>query len=139
MKIALTLLATLLLAFGQSNVYGQKKFELADYAKFVNISDPQISPDGKSVVIVVSRPDYVQNRFNAELVLINIADGKKRVLTQDRFAVSSPRWSPNGDQLAFISRIGQGKDVNNQLFLLSMQGGEAKQITKSPKGVQHFA
>ena len=139
MKIALTLLATLLLAFGQSNVYGQKKFELADYAKFVNISDPQISPDGKSVVIVVSRPDYVQNRFNAELVLINIADGKKRVLTQDRFAVSSPRWSPNGDQLAFISRIGQGKDVNNQIFLLSMQGGEAKQITKSPKGVQHFA
>ena len=139
MKIALTLLATLLLAFGQSNVYGQKKFELADYAKFVNISDPQISPDGKSVVIVVSRPDYVQNRFNAELVLINIADGKKRVLTQDRFAVSSPRWSPNGEQLAFLSRIGQGKDATNQLFLLSMQGGEAKQITKSPKGVQHFA
>ena len=46
----------------------QKKFELADYAKFVSISDPQISPNGKSVIIVVSRPDYVNNRFNAELV-----------------------------------------------------------------------
>ena len=117
----------------------QKKLELADYAKFVNISDPQISPDGKNVVIVVSRPDYVNNRFNAELVLIDVASGKKSVLTQDRFAVSSPRWSPNGEQLAFISKIGQGKEANNQVFLLSMQGGEAKQLTKAPKGVQHFA
>jgi dipeptidyl aminopeptidase/acylaminoacyl peptidase len=118
----------------------QKKFELADYAKFVNISDPQIAPDGKSVVIVVSRPDYVNNRFNAELVLIDVASGKRRVLTsQDRLAVSSPRWSPNGDQLAFISRVGQGKDAGNQIFILSMQGGEAKQVTKAPKGVQHFA
>jgi dipeptidyl aminopeptidase/acylaminoacyl peptidase len=48
-----------LLGLGQGNVYGQKKFELADYAKFVNISDPQISPDGKNIVIVVSKPDYV--------------------------------------------------------------------------------
>ena len=139
MRIVFTLLTTFLLAFGQSNVYGQKKFELVDYAKFVNITDPQISPDGKSVVIVVARPDYVQNRFNAELVLVDVASGKKRVITQDRFAVSSPRWSPNGEQLAFISKVGQGKDALNQIFLLSMHGGEAKQITKASKGVQHFA
>jgi len=120
-------------------IIAQKKFELADYAKFVNISDPQISPDGKSIVIVVSRPDYVNNRYNAELVLVNVASGKKRILTQDRFAVSSPRWSPNGEQLAFISKASQAKDANNQIFLLSMLGGEAKQITKAPKGVQHFA
>ncbi|MFX7776533.1 DPP IV N-terminal domain-containing protein, partial [Acinetobacter baumannii] len=82
------------------------KFELSDYAKFVNIADPQISPDGKSVVIVVSRPDYINNRFNAELVLVDVASGKKRVLTQDRYSVSSPRWSPNGEQIAFISRAG---------------------------------
>ncbi len=139
MRIAFTLFATLLLAFSQSTVYGQKKFELADYAKFINITDPQISPDGKSVVIVVARPDYVQNRFNAELVLVDVVSGKKSVLTQDRFAVSSPRWSPNGEQLAFISRVGQGKDALNQIFLLSMKAGEAKQITKAAKGVQHFA
>ncbi len=117
----------------------QKKFELADYAKFVNISDPQIAPDGKSIVIVVSRPDYVNNRYNAELVLVDVVSGKKRVLTQDRIAVSSPRWSPNGEQLAFISKVGQGKEASNQIVLLSMRGGEARQITKAPKGVQHFS
>jgi dipeptidyl aminopeptidase/acylaminoacyl peptidase len=82
MRIAFTLLATILLAFGQRNVYGQKKFELADYAKFVNISDPQISPDGKSVVIVVSRPDYIQNRFNAELVLSCNTNGTGKALVE---------------------------------------------------------
>jgi dipeptidyl aminopeptidase/acylaminoacyl peptidase len=135
----ITLLFIALINVFSLHLFAQKKFELADYAKFVSISDPQISPDGKSVVIVVSRPDYVNNRFNAELVLVDVASGKKHVLTQDRYAVSSPRWSPNGEQLAFISRAGQGKDASNQIFLLSMQGGEAKQITKAPKGVQHFA
>ena len=139
MRIAFTLLTTLLLVFGQSNSYGQKKFELADYARFVNITDPQISPDGKKIVVVVARPDYEKNRYNAELVLIDVASGKKSVLTQGRFTVSSPRWSPNGEQLAFISKDGQSKEANNQIFLLSMLGGEAKQITKAPKGVQHFA
>jgi len=122
------------------SIFAQKKFEITDYAKFVNITDPQLSPDGKSVVIVVSRPDYTQNRYNAELVLIDVVSGKKRSLTsQDRFSVSSPRWSPNGEQLAFISKAGSGKDALNQIFLLSMSGGEARQITKAPRGVQHFA
>jgi hypothetical protein len=56
----------------------------------VNIADPQISPNGKSIVIVVSRPDYVNNRHDAELVLVDFATGKRTVLTQDRFSVSSP-------------------------------------------------
>lgn len=129
--LIMNLLVTLLLA--------QKKFELADVAKFTSVGDPQISPDGKNVVIVVSRPDYVQNRFNAELVLVEVATGKRRILTQERSSVSSPRWSANGEELAFLSRVGQGKDATNQIFLLSMFGGEARQLTKAVKGVQHYA
>ena len=124
-----TLVFIALIHLFSSQLLAQKKFELADYAKFVSISDPQISPDGKSIVVVVSRPDYVQNRFNAELVLIDVASGKRSVLTQDRFSVSSPRWSPNGEQLAFIAKTGQAKDAANQIYVLSMQGGEARQMT----------
>lgn len=130
------LLTVVLFCFSTTAVLAQKKFEIADYAKFVNLSDPQISPNGKKVVIVVSRPDYTLNRYNAELVLVDIATGSRTVLTQDRYAVSSPRWSPDGEKLAFLSRTAQG---TTQIFLLSLQGGEAKQITKAPRGVQHFA
>lgn len=128
-----------LVSFCSYSALAQKKFELADVAKLTNVSDPQISPDSKSIAIVVSRPDYTQNRSNAELVLVDIASGKQRVLTQDRPTVSQPRWSPSGEQLAFLARTGQGKEAVNQLFLLSMMGGEAKQLTKTPKGVQHYA
>ncbi len=129
----------LLVPIFTTGIFAQKKFTLSDVAKLTNLSDPQISPDGKTIVLVVSRPDYLQNRYNAELVLIDIATGKKRVLTQERPTVSQPRWSPDGEQLAFLAKAGQGKESTTQLFLLSMLGGEAKQLTKTPKGVQHFA
>jgi dipeptidyl aminopeptidase/acylaminoacyl peptidase len=124
---------------GSSQLLAQKKFEVDDLAKLTNISDPQISPDGKSVVIVVSRPDYQKNRYNGELVLVDIASGKQRVLTFDRFSVSQPRWSPSGDQLTFISRAGQGRESANQIFVLNMGGGEARQLTKASSGIQHYA
>ncbi|MDB5248919.1 MAG: hypothetical protein JWQ40_3313 [Segetibacter sp.] len=119
-------------------VTAQKRFELADLAKLTTISDPQISPDGKSIVLVVSRPEYKQNVFNAELVLIDIASGKQSVLTQNRPVVSQPRWSGDGTQLAFLAKTGTGKEATNQVFILAAFG-EAKQLTKAPKGVQHFS
>ena len=126
MRIKIVVICTCLFVMEHVQVFAQSKFGIDDYAKLVQISDPQISPDGKSVVVVVSRPDYINNRYNAELVLVDVATGNKTVLTQDRFTVSSPRWSPNGEKLAFISKAGTGKDALNQIFLLPLAGGEAK-------------
>jgi len=126
------ILIALLLSLTPS-VFGQTKFGLSEYPKMVNLSDSQISPDGKSVVVVVSRPDYDKNRNNAELVMIDVNSGKKRVLTQNRSAVSSPRWSPDGTLLAFISKAGLTKESLNQIFVLSMNGGEARQVLMPSK------
>ena len=127
-----------LLGLLMTNLFGQTKFELSNVSKLVGLSDPQISPNGKNIVLVASRPDFDKNRYNSELVLVEIATGKKTVLTQDRQSVLQPRWSPNGDKLAFLSRVGLGKEASNQLFILPISGGEAKQITKTSKGVQHY-
>ncbi|HZY80079.1 MAG TPA: S9 family peptidase [Cyclobacteriaceae bacterium] len=130
------LLSVIALMLVSVAVFAQKKFDLAAQGKLVSLSDPQISPDGKSIVIVTSRPDYDANRHNSELVIVDIATGKSRPLTFDRVGVSQPRFSPAGDQLTFLAR---GKDSQTQIFVMNMAGGESKQITKAPKGIQQYA
>ncbi|MDQ2948381.1 MAG: hypothetical protein M3Y27_21000, partial [Acidobacteriota bacterium] len=129
MKTTLWLAAVLCLpAFGA-------RFGIEDLGKLVRVADPQISPDGTRIVAVVSRPNYEDNRYDAELVLIETATQKQRVLTHDRRNLSFPRWSPSGDRIAFLAAAG-GKP---QIFVLPMDGGDAVQATKNANGVQQFA
>jgi dipeptidyl aminopeptidase/acylaminoacyl peptidase len=116
-----------------------RSIELNDYAKITSVSDPQISPDGKTIVFVVSRPNIDQDRSDRELVLIEIATGAQHVLTYERKGVGSPRWSPSGDRLAFVAMDGAGKDAKPQIFILPMAGGEARKITDTPNGIEQFA
>lgn len=123
--------------FGQS----QRRMQLDDLGRIVRVSDPQIAPDGKSVVIVVARANYDEDRYDANLMLVDIATGNQRVLTQDRRGVSHPRFSPPGDRLAFLSTVASatGQQPRPQIFIMPMGGGDARRITNAPKGVQQFA
>ncbi len=112
-----------------------RTFTPDDLGKLVGVGDPQIAPDGKAIVIVVGRPNYDKNRTDTELVLVEIASGKQRVLTHDRQGVGQPRWSPNGDRLAFLART----DGKPQIFVLPMNGGDALKATDAATGVQHYS
>jgi len=102
--------------------------------KVVGVSSPEIAPDGKSVVIVVSRVNYAENRHEPQLVLVDVATQAQRVLT-DKRGLSLPRFSTRGSRLAFLASV----DGKPQVFVLPMGGGESAQVTKSPTGVQQFA
>ncbi len=117
-------------------VSAQKHFEYNDMDKLYTLSDPQISPDGKSILIVVAKPDTLTNKFKSAIHKVHIATQSSQQLTFDRVSVGSPRWSPSGSQVAFIAADAEKK---SQVFLLSMAGGEAKQITNSPTGVFVFS
>ena len=116
-----------------------RHIELNDLTKIVSVSDPQISPDGKTIVFVVSRPNLEKDRSDRELVQIDIASGKQHILTYERRSVGSPRWSPSGDRLAFLAVEGTSKEAQPQIFILPMTGGEARRITDVPNGVEQFA
>ncbi|MFI5166947.1 MAG: S9 family peptidase [Thermoanaerobaculales bacterium] len=117
----------------------RRHFDLEQTAKLVRVADPQIAPDGRSIVVVVSRQDLEANKWESQLVRVDIADGAQRVLTPARKRVSHPRWSPSGDRLAFLAPAGDGKDAKYQIFVLPMNGGEAQRITDAAEGVLHFA
>jgi dipeptidyl aminopeptidase/acylaminoacyl peptidase len=116
-----------------------RRIELNDLAKITSVSDPQISPDGKSIVFVLSRPNLEQDRSDRELVQMEIASGAQHSLTYERKGVGSPRWSPNGDRLAFVAVDGTGKDAKPQVYVLPMSGGEAGKLTDATNGIEQFA
>jgi len=102
--------------------------------KVVRLADPQISPDGKRVAVMLSRANFDENRYDAELTLIEIGSKARRVLTQRR-GLTQPRWSPNSERLAFLAAV----DGKAQIFVLPMDAGEAVQVSKAPQGVQQYA
>ncbi|HWN99461.1 MAG TPA: S9 family peptidase [Blastocatellia bacterium] len=118
-----------------------RRMQLDDLGRVVRVSEPQISPDGMSVVVVVARANYDENRYHGDLVLVDVATGNQRVLTSDRRSVSQPRFSPTGDRLAFLSNIvlATGQQPHAQIFVMPMSGGDVRRLTSAPKGVQQFA
>src|SRR5579864_3164599 len=120
--ISLFLFVTMGLYAGAHGLAQSRHIELNDLTKIVSVSDPQISPDGKTIVVVVSRANVEQDRNERELVQVDIASGAQHPLTYERKTVGSPRWSPSGDRLAFTANDGAGKDAKPQIFVLSMGG-----------------
>jgi len=116
-----------------------RKIELGDLQKIVGVSSPAISPDGKSIVIIVSRVNWDEDRYDSQLVLVDIATGAQRVLTSVRPGLSSPQWSPSGDRLAFLAEVEDEKRAAAQVFVLPANGDAPKQITSAPLGVEQFA
>jgi len=137
--VACATLACAALLFSSPAAAQTRRIELGDFAKIVNVSDPQISPMGKSIVCVVSRANMEDDRFDRDLVLVDITSGEQHVLTHNRKDTGSPRWSPTGDRIAFLAAVGPAKEEKAQIFILPMNGGDAAKLTDAPSGVEQFA
>jgi len=95
------------------------------------VSDPQVSPDGKLVVYVVSELDRATEKSNSDLYLIPSGGGEPRRLTTATGSDNHPRWSPDGRSIAFLSTRGGSA----QVWLLPVDGGEARPLSKLPVDV----
>jgi dipeptidyl aminopeptidase/acylaminoacyl peptidase len=118
-----------------TSAQAQRRMVLDDVRTIVRLADPQISPDGRTVLVVASRADYEANQFNAELVLVDVATGKQTVIVRGRPGLGHARWSPSGREVAFLS----GGGPSRQIHVVPSAGGEPTPFTRSPTGVQVFA
>jgi dipeptidyl aminopeptidase/acylaminoacyl peptidase len=99
-----------------------------------SISDLQFSPDGTRVALVVTDPPKGERRARH----IWLYDKKLGVVRQFTFSAkdeTSPRWSPDGKQIAFLSN----REDQQQIFVMRADGGEAAAVTKGKRSVQSFA
>jgi len=101
-----------------------------DLWSFGRISDPQISPDGKTVAFVVTYYCLKENRGNSDIWLVNIGGGEPLKLTSSKAADFQPRWSPDGKKILFVSTRGGSA----QLYCIRVAGGEAQKLSNISTG-----
>ena len=106
------------------------------------VGTPRVSPDGKRVLYTVSEPvmtadksEFVTQIWMAESSGQNAGTPNNIQLTFGEKSSTNPKWSPDGNWVAFTSNR---KDNKNNLYLLSVHGGEAEPLTDVKSGVGNF-
>src|SRR5262245_38174782 len=102
-----------------------------DMIKMHRLAEPQISPDGKWIAYTLATPDMDGNRNASNVWMASTAGGPPQQLTQSGHD-SSPGWSPDGKTIAFLS----SRSGDSQVYLLSLEGGEAQKLTKLSTGAE---
>ena len=122
------------------------KLTLDEFFNYVSFDDVSLAPDGQAVVVTADRADWDQNIFRKELWLFR--DGKGLTPLTQSGRDYTPRWSPDGRWIAFlsdrklpdgVSHADDGKDETTQLYLISPDGGEAIPVTLGGQDVHAFA
>jgi dipeptidyl aminopeptidase/acylaminoacyl peptidase len=112
-------------------------FQLSDLQKIVALHDPQISPDGKQIAVIVSTPNWTTDKAGIEIDLVDVAHGTRRALIKNRESLSMPRWSPDGTRLAFFAKDPRTKQT--QIFVSPINGGAASRVTDNKQGIDDYA
>ena len=114
----------------------ERSFTARDLFGLEVAADPQISPDGQRVAYVRRSGDVMTDRFRPSIWLVDTRSGEQQPLVAGPGAHSQPRWSPDGERLAFISTA---EGERPQLFVRWMESGESVRITGLPDAPSSIA
>jgi dipeptidyl aminopeptidase/acylaminoacyl peptidase len=111
-------------------------FGPADLAKIKGINQLSLSPDGQFLAYVLNTPDFEENKGKKNIYMVNTVTGVTKALTSVLTKDSAPLWAPDGKSLAFLSNR---KDGQNQIFVLPLDVGEARQVSDFPGDIEDFS
>jgi len=132
-KTAILVFTLFLLTFLSQIVYGSaeaKPIAFDDFIRIKRVSDPQISPNGDLIAFVVTEMDKEKNASNSNIWIVPVSGGEPWKLTSSPNADFSPRWSPDGTRIAFIST----RSGDPQIWMITLSGGEAWQVSNLSTG-----
>ncbi|WP_404711664.1 prolyl oligopeptidase family serine peptidase [Sphingomonas sp. MMS24-J13] len=130
LPLAALLLATVAMpAFAASPTGPTRAFTGADLFDLEVATEPQISPDGTQIVYARESNDIMTDRSRKTLWLVDVRTGVQTPLVAGSGSHMSPRWSPDGKRLAYVSTA---EGANPQLFVRWMATGATARITGLP-------
>lgn len=111
-----------------------------DLLRFEWIADPQLSPDGAQVAFTRVTVNEKKNRYETAIWAVDAAPRSAPRRLSNGPRDSAPRWSPDGKRLAFLRSVeSEGKPQPAQIFLLSLTGGEPRQLTSLNRAVDSIS
>jgi dipeptidyl aminopeptidase/acylaminoacyl peptidase len=135
----------------------QRPMTFLDAQNMRQTASPDVSPDGKTLLYSLSTPDWAQARRQSDLYLVSLDRGmastRQLTFTKDKNETNA-RWSHDGSYIAFLSdrdattgapaagrggAAGAPGGARNQIFVMRLDGGEAKRITDAREGVSNFS
>lgn len=121
----ISLFAMATFAFAQ-----EKRLTIDELLKVRRVGDPQVSPKGDLVAFTITDVDQAANKSTTQIYVVPLGGGETRQLTNDEHSSSSPRWSPDGEKLAFIS----ARDGDDEIWTIDVSNGALKKITTISTG-----
>ena len=103
----------------------------SDLGAFTTVSDPRLHPDGVRIAFATSRMDLDTDRYHRSIWLW---DGSQATVFTEGESDSAPRWSPDGERLAFLRGDEEGK--NRQVWVMPAAGGEPRRLTELALGFE---
>lgn len=106
---------------------GKRPLKPEDLYRVKRVAGPRVSPCGKWIAYTVTQTDLEADSSDSDIRLVPAAGGEAIQLTNSPSGDHSPRWSPDGKHIAFISSRGG----TGNLYIIPVSGGEARQVTHS--------
>ncbi|HLG16043.1 MAG TPA: S9 family peptidase [Blastocatellia bacterium] len=125
----IVLLSALLIITVSSALAQKRAFSIEDLYRVKSVSDVHISPDGKSVIYVVTSSDLPTAKRTSHVWMMDIGGANPRQITNGERGEATPLFSPDGKWIAFIS------NADGNLFVMPAAGGEPKRVTNVSTGV----
>jgi len=130
-------LAFLVAPVATAQTPAKRPIRTGDLYRLKVVQSPELSPDGQWVAYTVTTTDSAKDKTNTD-VWMTSWDGTQSIqLTSSPDAETTPRWSPDGKYLSFLSSREGGK--GSQLWLLDRRGGEAKRVSELKGGIDEYS
>jgi dipeptidyl aminopeptidase/acylaminoacyl peptidase len=121
----LTRISALLVACAIGLSAQKQPFDVQALLKIARISEPQLSPDGKTIAFTVQTINLDQNTKPKQIYVVPTSGGEPRQISTQGTDNERPQWSPDSKRIAFISDQGGSA----QVWIMNADGSQARQVT----------